>query len=224
MANKIESGFKSAPPRVLKENKIALQNIIFKTSERKLMVSDKFLCDMTKKYISKHIKEINSLTSYMQTTKFPDRFFKFSFKIQENLEQLIIIEPYFIFTKPVPSAFKKDFLTKLPDSISHFISKNWKIITTRHPLSENMSPEQLLPYDTFIEGMLHYRDELSLNDIILIEGYYKVIHGISYEDAHTTKPIVIPDEDSSLELSQDDLSEFDNSSSDENTDEELSDI
>ena len=43
-----------------KQEKIALQNLLFGTSEKKLMVSDEFLNNMSSKYISKRMKTINS--------------------------------------------------------------------------------------------------------------------------------------------------------------------
>ncbi len=187
MAIKYNYQFKSASNSELKANKILLQNIIFNTSEKKLMVSDKFLNDMTIKYISKRIKEINTLISYMQSTKQPERFFTFRFKIENILDDLIKIEPYFIFKKPTPIAFKREFMDSLPDTISHFISKTWKSITTKYPINGPVDPENFIHYDVFIESILMYRENLTMNDTLIVESYYKVVHGESYSSAHSQK-------------------------------------
>ena len=50
-----------------KNEKIQLQNILFGTTEKKLMVSNEFLNSMTIKYVSKRMKLINTCSSYKIT-------------------------------------------------------------------------------------------------------------------------------------------------------------
>ena len=48
-------------PNQSKLKQIELQNIIFGTEEKKLMVSQEFLDDMTKAYVTKRMKNVNKI-------------------------------------------------------------------------------------------------------------------------------------------------------------------
>ncbi|MGN0603436.1 MAG: hypothetical protein ACI4I2_05610, partial [Oscillospiraceae bacterium] len=86
-----------------KPEKVELQNFLFGTTEKKLMVSDDFLNEMTIKYISKRMKIINTAFSNLHTTRSAAFFFRNTAEIEKLIEDLIILEKYYPFKNPVPS-------------------------------------------------------------------------------------------------------------------------
>ncbi|MDE6708979.1 MAG: hypothetical protein K2J76_00650, partial [Oscillospiraceae bacterium] len=62
-------------PNQAKLKQIELQNIIFGTEEKKLMVSPEFLEEMTKAYVTKRMKNVNKMSEYIVATKSPRKFF-----------------------------------------------------------------------------------------------------------------------------------------------------
>ena len=61
-------------PAYDKKKQIELQNLIFGTNEKKLMVSPEFLSEMTKRYISKKMKSINQNMEGIAATKKSEEF------------------------------------------------------------------------------------------------------------------------------------------------------
>ena len=99
-------------PAYDKKKQIELQNIIFGTNEKKLMVSPEFLTEMTKHYISKRMKTINQTMEGIAATKNLQSFFNYFDTIFEALDELIVLQDYHTFKEPVPSVVKKTLLAK----------------------------------------------------------------------------------------------------------------
>ena len=90
------------------------------------MVSNEFLDEMTKVYISKRMKSINNATTSISTTKSPKAFFGYFDSIQSSLEELITLEKYYSFKKPIPSEFKKNLEAKKDKYILAMLNRAWK--------------------------------------------------------------------------------------------------
>lgn len=181
-----------------KARKIELQNLLFGTTEKKLLVSNEFLNSMTIKYVSRRMKSINSCFENISNTKIPSRFFRYSDEIETCLEELIIIEPYYIFKEPSPSAYKKNYLLKKPELITKMLSKAWKFALQKHPLKddiENIDPKVLAGYDAIINEMLSFKDQMTEDDLNLINSFYIQVHG---EEEIIEDLSLIDDEDSEI--------------------------
>ena len=101
---KPEKGVKKKNPveanpiqKLEKAEKVELQNLLFGTTEKKLMVSDEFLYEMTMKYISKRMKTINTAFSNLHITRSAAFFFKNTAEIEKLIEDLILLEKYYPF-------------------------------------------------------------------------------------------------------------------------------
>lgn len=114
-----------------KAKQVELQNIIFGTNEKKLMVSNEFLDEMTKVYISKRMKSINNAMSSVSTTKSPRTFFGCLDSIHDSLKELIALEKYYSFKKPVPTEFKKNLEAKKDKYVLAMINRAWKNANTK---------------------------------------------------------------------------------------------
>ena len=171
----------SANPNKLKQ--IELQNIIFGTDEKKLMVSNEFLDEMTKVYISKRMKSINTATTNISTTKSPRAFFGYFDSIQSNLEELITLEKYYQFKKPIPSEFKKNLEAKKDKYILAMLNRAWKHTNNKANYDPTSglprSPEQFGP---ILEEMVEFRDQYTEAIFGHVDRFYTSVyeHSIDY--------------------------------------------
>ncbi|MBD5139178.1 MAG: hypothetical protein HDT24_07705 [Ruminococcus sp.] len=166
-----------------KLKQIELQNIIFGTDEKKLMVSNEFLDEMTKVYISKRMKSINTATTNISTTKSPRAFFGYFDSIQSNLEELITLEKYYQFKKPVPSEFKKNLEAKKDKYILAMLNRAWKHTNNKANYDPTSglprSPEQFGP---ILEEMVEFRDQYTEAIFGHVDRFYTSVyeHSIDY--------------------------------------------
>lgn len=161
-----------------KAKQVELQNIIFGTNEKKLMVSDEFLEKMTKQYISKRMKNINQLMDGIFTTKSAKTFFTYIDTVMSELDELIAIQKYHEFKKPVPSEFKKNIEAKKEKYIFAMINRVWKNANLKanfDPTSgEKRDPEQFAPT---LDALLEFRDRYSNSALEHIDRFYKSVYG-----------------------------------------------
>ena len=166
-----------------KAKQVELQNIIFGTNEKKLMVSNEFLDEMTKVYISKRMKSINAATTSISTTKSPRAFFGYFDSIQSNLEELIALEKYYQFKKPVPSEFKKNLEEKKDKYILAMLNRAWKHTNNRANYDPTSglprSPEQFGP---ILDEMVEFRDQYTDAIFGHVDRFYTSVyeHSIDY--------------------------------------------
>lgn len=167
-------------PKRTKQEKIALQNLLFGTSEKKLMVSDEFLNNMAAKYISKRMKTINSNYESIHSTKIPEMFFKYCDEIESCLEELIVLEPYYSFKNPVPTVYKRSFLSHKPAALTAMLNRIWRNALQKYPLGkpeDEISEKAMECYDEAINEMLKFQDRMTEDDLSLIDSFYKQVHG-----------------------------------------------
>ena len=162
-----------------KMKQIELQNIIFGTEEKKLMVSPEFLDNMSKAYVSKRMKKVNKMIETLALTKSPRRFFKAYDSAMTNLDELINIEKLYTFKKPVPSEFKKNVEDKKEHYIQCMIKRVWKAINQKSGIApgEKKDPQVFGPV---LAEMLEYRERY--NDVMLdlIDSFYKSVYDESF--------------------------------------------
>ena len=170
-----------------KPTKVELQNILFGTSEKKLMVSDDFLNGITIKYISKRMKIINTAFSNLHTTRSTVFFFKNTAEIEKYIEDLIILEKYYPFKNPVPSIYKRNYLAHKPAAISGMINRVWKSALQKYPLKKDTTPEEISPealefYDKVITELLSQKENFSEEDMKMLDSFYTRVHGEQSEN------------------------------------------
>lgn len=166
-----------------KAKQVELQNIIFGTNEKKLMVSNEFLDEMTKVYISKRMKNINNAMTNVSTTKSPRTFFGCLDSIHDSLKELIVLEKYYSFKKPVPTEFKKNLEAKKDKYILAMINRAWKNANTKANYDPTSgvprSPEQ---FGSILDEMIEFRDQYTEATFGHIDRFYTSVyeHGIDY--------------------------------------------
>lgn len=171
-----------------KQTKVELQNFLFGTSEKKLMVSEEFLNQMIVKYISKRMKIINTAYSNLHTTRSAIFFSKNAQEIEKHIEDLIVLEKYYPFKNPVPSIYKRNYLAHKPAAITGMINRVWKTALQKFPLKSDELPEDIDPaaldyYDQVINELLSQKDCYSESDMELINSFYNRVHGEQTEES-----------------------------------------
>ncbi len=192
-----------------KPEKVELQNFLFGTAEKKLMVSDDFLNEMTIKYISKRMKIINTAFSNLHTTRSAAFFFRNTAEIEKLIEDLIILEKYYPFKNPVPSIYKRNYLAHKPAAITGMINRIMKSAFQKFPLKENTPPEEIDPkamayYDDVISELITQKENFSEQDMEMINSFYIRVHGEQNEEPEEPIETSEPDEEN---ISSDEASE-----------------
>lgn len=189
-----------------KQTKVELQNFLFGTSEKKLMVSEEFLNKMIVKYISKRMKIINTAYSNLHTTRSAIFFSKNAQEIEKHIEDLIVLEKYYPFKNPVPSIYKRNYLAHKPAAITGMINRVWKTALQKYPLKNDAVPEDIDPaaldyYDQVINELLSQKDCYSESDMELINSFYNRVHGEQTEES--IDPMESSDENEAVEDNED---------------------
>ena len=184
-------------PNPAKLRQIELQNILFDTEEKKLMVSTDFLNDMTTSYVSKRMKIINQMTDRIVVTKNPNNFFTCCDVIYQNLEELIKIEPYHNFKEPVPSEFKKIFDSQKGKYIESMIKRTWRDITQKTGMDAdgNRDPKY---YGPVLDALLKYKEEYSPSQLELVDKFYKLVYGVSFHEMEKEEEPEIPENEEAM--------------------------
>lgn len=188
-----------------KNEKIQLQNILFGTTEKKLMVSNEFLNSMTIKYVSKRMKLINTYYENVHLTRSPSKFFRYSEELEKMLDELITIESYYTFKNPSPSIFKKSYLELKQELITKMLNRAWRSIIQKHPIKniEEIDEKVMISYDMVINEMLSYKEFLSEDDLTLVNNFYIQVHGEEVIEEEFES-----DDESSENIIDDNLSEL----------------
>ncbi|MCM1579010.1 MAG: hypothetical protein NC078_09460 [Ruminococcus sp.] len=109
-----------------KQDQVELQNIVLDIDEKKLQVSEEFLGQMTKIYISKYMKVVNENIADMGRISSIALLFKKYDVINKNLDMLIKIEPYYRYKNITPSEYKLEVEEKKEGFINSLIAREWK--------------------------------------------------------------------------------------------------
>lgn len=161
-----------------KAKQVELQNILFGTNEKKLMVSVEFLDNMKKQYISKRMKSVNQKMEIIFTTKSPKTFFNSYDAIMEALDELIKIQKYNEYKKPTPSEFKKTIESKKERYIMAMINRAWKNANNKAnfdpTLGEKRDPLKFAPT---LDELLEFSDRYTSGALGHIDRFYTSVYG-----------------------------------------------
>lgn len=190
-------GLFSPNPSKLKQ--IELQNIIFGTEEKKLMVSPEFLDEMTKAYVTKRMKNVNKMSEFIVATRSPRKFFTAYDSLTKDIDELIVLEKYYTFKKPVPTEFKTEVDSKIPRYTENMINRAWKDANKQNKFKQGEKREPSL-YAPYLNEMLEYRDRYSPVVLDLIDVFYQSVYDDSFLNPKVEEEI--PDEELAAEAAE----------------------
>jgi len=165
-------------PAYDKKKQIELQNIIFSTSEKKLMVSPEFLEEMTKHYISKRMKTINQTMEGIAATKNLQSFFNYFDTIFKALDELIVLQDYHTFKEPIPSVVKKTLLAKKGRYIIALLNRIWKDANLKAKYDARSDvPRKVEDFAPVLDEMLIYKDQYTPDSMDVLNKFYSSVYG-----------------------------------------------
>ena len=189
-------------PAYDKKKQIELQNIIFGTSEKKLMVSPEFLAEMTMRYISKRMKNINQNMEGIAATKSPKNFFTYLDKIFEALDELILLQNYHTFKEPIPSVVKNALIAKKGRYIIAMFNRVWKDANLKARYDARLEqPRRVEDFGPTLDELMIYMDQYTPDSIEVLNKFYSSVYGynIGEEPLIEENDEVIPTDDMLLE-------------------------
>lgn len=165
-------------PAYDKKKQIELQNIIFGTNEKKLMVSPEFLAEMTKHYISKRMKTINQTMEGIAATKNLQSFFTYFDTIFTALDELIVLQDYHTFKEPTPSVVKKGLIAKKGRYIIALLNRIWKDANLKAKYDARSDvPRKVEDFAPVLDEMLLYMEQYTPDSIDVLNKFYSSVYG-----------------------------------------------
>lgn len=165
-------------PAYDKKKQIELQNIIFGTNEKKLMVSPEFLAEMTKHYISKRMKTINQTMESIAATKNLQSFFNYFETIFTALDELIVLQDYHTFKEPPPSVVKKALIAKKGRYIIALLNRIWKDANLKAKYDARSElPRKVEDFAPVLDEMLIYKDQYTPDSMDVLNKFYSSVYG-----------------------------------------------
>ncbi len=165
-------------PAYDKKKQIELQNIIFGTAEKKLMVSPEFLEEMTKRYISKRMKSINQNMEGIAATKSPKNFFSYIDSIFQALDELIVLQKYHTFKEPIPSVVKNALIAKKGRYIIAMFNRVWKEANLKARYdARSEEPRRIEDFGPVLDELLAYMDQYTSDSIEVLNKFYSSVYG-----------------------------------------------
>lgn len=165
-----------------KQNMVALQNIVLDMNEKKLQVSEDFLDQMTKIYISKYMKVINSQVADLGKLTNIGLLYKKYDIIEDNINELIKIEGLYKFNRPTPSEYMAQLLKSQEDFVNLIITKEWKKIC---PSSGGMrdDPNRERKCRNFFDAFGLYESKMSEASLRLLKKLHESAFPEKYEES-----------------------------------------
>lgn len=156
-----------------RDERIALQKIVSGTPVTRKLLSQEKLTKLTYNYVARNIRIGSIAAQNVNTTKFPQVFFKSLRELIVTTENLVRIEPYWHFDGHKP-AEQLDDLTKRKDAIiKGFINESFCDLVDAMEKKTSVSQKQKM-FDDYQQSLLNNKD-------ILGEDNFEFFKKLCYE-------------------------------------------
>lgn len=154
-----------------KQDLVSLQNIVLDIDEKKLQVSEEFLEQMTKIYISRYMKTVNECLSDMSRISSISLLFRKYDTALKNLDKLMEIEPCYKYRRTPPSEYKADLEEKLDHFTNSLIAREWKKVK---PSGQKVREDPMLESKVrkFFDTYTPFKPRLPQSSIELLDSLY----------------------------------------------------
>lgn len=158
-----------------KQDQIALQNIVLDINEKKLQVSEDFLIQMTKIYISRYMKIVNdNVADLGNISNIANLFRKYDNAIT-NIDYLIQIEGLYRFKRPFPSEYKIQLQDSLPTYVNSLIAREWKKTRSANSISPDDANDPH-KYDVFFETFSLYENKMPESSLKMLQKLHDSVY------------------------------------------------
>ena len=154
-----EKGYSFKPREYDRDERIALQKIVSGTPvTRKLLPQDK-LVKLVYSYVVRNIRIGSNAANNVNTTKYPQVFFKSLKDLIVTTENLVKIEPYWRFEGRGPSAQLEDLNTRKDAIIKGFINESFTNLVSEMEKKSSPSQKQKM-FDDYQQSLINNKDVL----------------------------------------------------------------
>lgn len=158
-----------------KHDQVALQNIVLDINEKKLQVSEDFLIQMTKIYISRYMKIVNdNVADLGNISNIANLFRKYDTAIT-NIDYLIQIEGLYRFKRPFPSEYKAQLQESLPTYVNSLIAREWKKVKSANSISQEDANDPH-KYDVFFETFSMFEDKMPESSLKMLQKLHDSVY------------------------------------------------
>lgn len=142
-----------------RDERIALQKIVSGTPVTRKLLSQEKLTKLTHNYVARNIRIGSIAAQNVNTTKFPQVFFKSLRELIVTTENLVRIEPYWRFEGNKPTEQLEDLRNRKDAIIKGFINESFCDLVTAMEKKLSASQKQKM-FDDYQQSLLNNKDIL----------------------------------------------------------------
>ncbi len=157
-----------------KKKLIELQNLIFKTNEKKLQVSLDFLDKMVSNYVYKRIRLANQNVERIFKTTSPKIFFQSYNLACEYVSELVQMQEYFVFKYPTPEEYRKILISRKSEFVDILIVRSWRKLQNNNTVEKDPSESDEERNKKFFNEFMNYAHEMSKGNIKKLNELHKL--------------------------------------------------
>lgn len=152
-------GYSFKPRDFDREERIALQKIVSGTPVTRKLIPQEKLVKLTYSYVERNIKIGSTAAKNVNTTKFPQVFFKSLRDLIVTTENLVKIEPYWRFEGRQPTEQLEDLNTRKDAIIKGFLNETFRELVSEMEKKNSSSQKQKM-FDDYQQSLLNNKDIL----------------------------------------------------------------
>lgn len=171
--NKEDSSYSLKQREYDRDERIALQKIVSGTPVTRKLIPQEKLTKLTYNYIARNIRIGSIAAQNVNTTKFPQVFFKSLRELIVTTENLVRIEPYWRFESNKPSEQLEDLRNRKDAIIKGFINESFCELVENMEKKSSASQKQKM-FDDYQQSLLNNKD-------ILGEDNFEFFKKLCYE-------------------------------------------
>lgn len=168
-----QDGYSFKPRDYDREERIALQKIVSGTPVTRKLIPQEKLVKLTYSYVVRNIRIGRTAAQNVNTTKYPQVFFKSLKDLIVTTENLVRIEPYWRFDGRGPSEQLADLKNRKDAIIKGFLNESFTTLVTEMEKKSSPSQKQKMFND--------YQQALINNKEILGEENFEFFKQLCYE-------------------------------------------
>ena len=171
--NKEDSSYSLKQREYDRDERIALQKIVSGTPVTRKLIPQEKLTKLTYNYIARNIRIGSIAAQNVNTTKFPQVFFKSLKELIVTTENLVRIEPYWRFEGNKPSEQLEDLRNRKDAIIKGFINESFCELVENMEKKSTGSQKQKM-FDDYQQSLINNKD-------ILGEDNFEFFKKLCYE-------------------------------------------
>lgn len=154
-----ENGYSFKPREYDRDERIALQKIVSGTPVTRKLIPQEKLVKLTYSYVARNIRIGSAAAQNVNTTKFPQVFFKALRDLIVTTENLVRIEPFWRFDGRTPTEQLEDLNNRKDAIIKGFLNETFNDLVSEMEKKASSAQKQKM-FDEYQQSLLNNKDIL----------------------------------------------------------------